>query len=118
MKKILATITAVALGTVLMQAQGTIAIHGQFSANADIFTNTSSSGLVGGTQSGGVSGLTGTAANGFYYALFIQQDTGTLTTSTNALTGGWSQATLNGTAVDVMATNISGTAGSINAVGS
>jgi hypothetical protein len=117
MKKILATMTAMAVGTLFLHAQGTVEIHGQFSVAADISTNTGSSSAIGGNQTGGTSGLTGTAANGFYYALFIQPYVGTVTTVTNPLAGGWAQATFNVGGGPVMATNISGTAGSINGAG-
>jgi hypothetical protein len=74
MKKILSIIAGVALATGAF-AQGTVS-----------FANNSGT-LV--TTNGGTIGNTATAAQGFYYALFIQSYTGSVTSDNNPLTGGW-----------------------------
>jgi hypothetical protein len=88
MKKIILTMTAVAVAATAF-AQGFVNFSpGTFS----VTTNTSVSPFVGGTGTGGTSGVTATTANGFYYALLyvpqvspgVGSYTGSLPTDTNA----------------------------------
>jgi len=69
MKKIIATLIMAAGVYTYSQAQGTVAVYNIGGANGNSTNTTLSPYVTGGTQGSVASGLAGTAANGFYYAL-------------------------------------------------
>lgn len=97
MKKLLSVASGLIIGTAMLHAQGVVEFS---SSSLGILTNTAGSHFAGGNETGGTSGMTGIAANGFMYQLFVQPYTGTLDLSfTNPLTGGWTVATTSGTPI-------------------
>jgi hypothetical protein len=104
MKKILTVAGCLAFGA-MSYGQGVVVFN---SNNLGVLTNTAVSQYNGGNQTGGTSGKTAITAGGFYYALFVQTYTGSLSSSaTNPVANGWSLATSSGT--PIIATN--GTSG-------
>src|SRR6267378_971524 len=87
MKKILTTL-CVCLSITLLHGQGTIVFNNTSAAFA-VSTNTALSSVIGGSQSGGTSGKTAIAANGYYYALLTSTYDGSSPTS-SALDNQWS----------------------------
>lgn len=113
MKK-LATIIALAAGIIMSNAQGTISVY-NLNANYLIRTNSGLSHFSGGstvTEGAGSSGLAGTAANGYYYALLVAPYTGSYDNSVLELSG----ANFANFTLGMMATNF-GVAGGIRGNG-
>jgi hypothetical protein len=102
MKKILTAISLM-VGTAFLYGQGSIEIYNIGAANGNS-TNTSISVFANGSGSGGIGGLTGTAANGFYYTLLIAAWGGAAPADTPTA-GPWSQAVNASTSLPATATN-------------
>jgi hypothetical protein len=114
MKKVI-TILSLMMGGVLAYGQGTIVVNSTAAAY-NIFTNSGISKYANGTQTGGTSGKTPTAALGYYYQLLIQPYTGTLAGSaTNVIGGGWSAPTYTINNITLLAGGIGGQGGTSGA---
>jgi len=87
----------------MIPAQGTVVFNDLV---ANVTTNSAISHFVGGSETGGFGGKIASTAGLFYFQLFIQPYTGTLSASaTNILDYGWEAATVYGTSTYVTATN-------------